>query len=230
MAILTFAAPISGLRGKVGGNVYSANKSGPYVKAWGRGSNPRSTSQTNHRHITTRFSQNWASLTNTERLTWDVYAALPAQDKTNSLGETYSISGFNWYVAINTNLNNAGALERNSAPTTGTPGTPIIQEARLATTASGTQSFIRLTGASPGLTDPLAVYLVIKNSVGASQVAEIKSYMNSDIPDGIRTVNFQDEVEARFGEIQATQVGHFLVRSQSSQGRQGAEDTAIDEA
>lgn len=231
MAILTFQAPVSGLRGKVGGQVFSANKSGPYLKAWGKGSNPRSTDQTNHRAGFVQFSQRWSTLTDAERTDWDTYAALTAQDKTNSLGETFSASGFNWYIEINLNLQSAGASIIDTAPTGGTPGTPIVNLVRLFTTAGGGFSNITLDGASPGLTGLQAIKAVLVNSEGRTAQAEIRPFMVATLRfGGGNNFRFHDELEAQFGTIQLGQRVFITTQFQNSEGRRSAIESGFADA
>jgi len=223
MGIVVFAAPVSGIRGKVGGIVYSANKSGPYIKQWGKGSNPRTADQTEHRADLVQFSQRWDSLTTAEKDDWDTYAALPAQDKTNSLGETYSASGFAWYIEINLNLKAGGAAIIDTAPTGGTPGTPILNLVRLFATAGGTASNITLDGASPGLTGLQAIKGVLVNSEGRTAQAEIRPVMAVTLRFGAtNNFRFQTGLEARFGTVQLNQRIFVTTQFQNAEGRRSA--------
>ncbi len=220
MAIVTFAAPVSGLRGKVGGNVFSANKSGPYLKAWGRGSNPRTDIQTNHRGDLILFSQAWQNLTAAERTTWDVYAALPAQDKTNSLGETFSASGFNWFVAINLNRRRVGQGQLNTAPLAGTPATPIVDFTLFRSTANPSTTVTSFNVASPNLAFDHIIKAVVVASTGHTKQAEIRPFIKDAVPSGpSRIISFKPELEDRFGTLIAGQRGFFTAQSQSPEGR-----------
>lgn len=223
MAILTFAAPVSGLRGKVGGNVFSANKSGPYLKAWGRGANPRTLIQSEHRADLTFYAQKWATLSASEQAGWDTYAALAAQDKTNSLGETYSASGFNWYIEINLNLRAAGESDRDAAPTSGTPGTPILDIMELFKTSGSDNSDILLDASSPEDTENHVVKMRLFNSVGRQVASEIRLLLRIIAPSGTpKRIAFQAQLNERFGTVQENQIGFASVAIQSDQGRRGA--------
>jgi hypothetical protein len=59
-----------------------------------------------------------------QRFNWAVYAAGAAQAKTNSLGETYYASGFNWYVEINDARTRAGLAITASVPVNPAPAAP----------------------------------------------------------------------------------------------------------
>ena len=227
MAILTFAAPVAGLRGKVGGNIFSANRSGPYLKAWGRGSNPRTQNQTNHRAQLVRFAQAWSALSNAERDGWDTYAALPAQDKTNSLGETFSASGFNWYIEINLNLEAAGESPRDNAPTIATPAAPDVNRLDFTANPGGEQLNMRLQLSDPQLGLKHAIFCVITNSDGRTAQAEIRNFMLTRLPvGGSANFVFTTQAIARFGTLQEGQKAFCLIRAQTTEGRRGPPGTA----
>ena len=126
MAIIKLGIMVVGIRGTVGGGTFSANKSGPYVKAWSRGSNPRTDFQTIQRATIAAMPQLWRDLTPAEKTAWDVWALLAAQDRINRLGEIFSASGFNWFTIINTRLLNIGRPTRTAVPTQSRPSAPTI--------------------------------------------------------------------------------------------------------
>lgn len=126
MAILKLGELVAGVRGTIGGTIYSANKAGPFARGWSRGSNPRTTPQTEQRALMSSHPGPWAALDQADRDDWDTYAADPAQELTNSLGEPYYVSGFNWYCRINTHLLVAGDARRATFPTNARPPIPTI--------------------------------------------------------------------------------------------------------
>lgn len=221
MAILAFQAPVSGLRGKVGGQVYSANKSGPYLKAWAKGSNPRTERQTAHRGILVVFSQAWRDITASQRSDWDDYAALSAQDKINSLGETFSASGFNWFVQINIARDQAGQAQLDDAPTLAVPSTVIIDNLLFRTTAATPVTRFRVNSASPDIAEQHIVHAVVVNSDGVISQTEIRAFMVNVIPNMDDNVQFQDEVEEAFGTIVLGQTLFATIAAQNADGRQG---------
>ena len=223
MAIIQLAAPISGIRGKVGGLIYSQNKGGPYLKQWARSSNPRSLPQSNNRSLLVKFATFWNTLNNAERATWDVYAALPAQDLINSLGETYSISGFNWFIRINMNRASDGQNTRRAAPTAGTPATPIIEVVNAFSSDSAGVTNIRLIVGSPGLGERLAIHAVMAPSAGSGFVAQVNAFMlTQQLAVGVRNFGFKDELIEHFGTQQIGQKVFCTIRQQSMEGRRSA--------
>lgn len=115
MAVIKLGALISGIRGTVGGVTYSANRSGPYAKSWSRPPIALSPLQAERVSNLAGFAAGWQALSAANQATWDAYA--PTRPLTNSLGETYNASGFNWYCRINTHLEDAGLAWRSTAPT-----------------------------------------------------------------------------------------------------------------
>lgn len=166
MAILKFGTLVVGARGTLGGATLSANKAGPYAKSWAKGSNPDTQRQAAHRSSLVRWAIAWRTLTNSQRTAWDVYAALPAQDLTNSLGETYSISGFGWYVRINMNLEQAADDPRVDPPTLTQPAAPIIDTFHLKTDAAGTETRVILDATSPNVLDKIVLKATLFFSQG----------------------------------------------------------------
>lgn len=140
MAIAKFGVLIVDARGTIGGVVFTANKAGPYLKLWAAAVNPQSPLQTAQRAKISTAAQAWQALSSANRDLWDTYAALPAQDLTNSLGETYSISGFLWFVRISSNLASAGESPRDQPPTLAIPIAPTVLDAFLKTDTAPTES------------------------------------------------------------------------------------------
>jgi len=126
MAILKLGVLVTGIRGTVGGTIFSANKSGPFARNWSRGADPMSTSQTTVRARLSSHATEWQDLAQADRDDWDTYAADPAQELTNSLGEAYYGSGWNWYCRINNHLLVAGEARRDTYPTNARPAAPTI--------------------------------------------------------------------------------------------------------
>lgn len=128
MAIIKLAAPIAGIRGTVGGLTYSANGSSLFVKAWAKGANPRTGKQTNQQSFLSQMPGLWALLSDAERAAWRTFAADPAQELTNSLGETYFASGFNWFAKCNIRLLRVSRSTITAIPTQARPAAPAITD------------------------------------------------------------------------------------------------------
>lgn len=223
MALVKFGVTVVGLRGTVGGGTFSANKSGPYMKPWARSSNPESARQQNLRSRIGKYAGLWNSITSAQRTAWDAYAADPAQELTNSLGEPYFASGFNWYVKLNTALEQAGDSAISAAPVLSVPAAPTVSSFIFRSNAAAGGSAIRTNLADPNKTMKKAGFYAVTNSGARSVPATrrvllaIKQVQIGGAGDGFW--NFQTEAEDRFGIVYANQRGFFLLYNQNSEGR-----------
>jgi hypothetical protein len=91
-------------RGKLGGHVYSKNRSGAYVRTKVTPDNPQTSYQTEARSKLAQFSSSWKGLTQTQRDAWD--GAVEDYAKTNIFGDLIKPTGKNLYTALNMNLAN----------------------------------------------------------------------------------------------------------------------------
>jgi len=102
VAIVKFGGGVVGLRGAMGGNVFSANTNGAYVRTWANTPNPRTISQFLRRYPFQAWPAAWAALDPQQRIDWNTYGK--AHPKTNSLGVTYRATGWQWFVGCNGHL------------------------------------------------------------------------------------------------------------------------------
>lgn len=131
MAIIKLGGTVVGVRGTIGGVTYTANGSGPYAKSWAKPVNPKTGIQMIQRGYVAEQIQRWRDLSDAQRSDWASYASDPAQELTNSLGESYYASGFNWFVKINVRLKRAGRTLLDDAPTGTRPSANTTVEAVL---------------------------------------------------------------------------------------------------
>lgn len=230
MAIILFGPTVIGARGKIAGTIFSANKGGPFARAWSRGSNPNSALQSAHRGRLGSLAAAWRDLTTPQRADWDDYADDPAQELTNSLGVNYFASGFNWYIRINLNLEAAGAARRVDAPTLVRPLAPIFQFTTLVITGGSPASLFLYTGASPNLGFFHTVFARLYNSHGRTTSSEKRTFILLAIPTPGRAILFQPEIETAFGTIALGQIAFYESRTQDPHGQRGPADTASAEA
>ena len=160
MAIIKVSAPVAGIRGTVGGMIYSANKSGAYVRRWTGPINPRSGPQSIQRGNVGGMAAAWRALTSGQRADWDTYAGEPEQELTNPLGESYYASGWNWYVSCNTNLARVGRAPIEDAPTVAVPAAPTMLASGFRVCRSGSDSNVA-TGGTPSASSTRPAYVPI---------------------------------------------------------------------
>ncbi len=229
MAIVKFGPMVVGARGVVGGVIFSANGGGPFIRAYSRGSNPRTSLQQNQRQRLSFWASEWRALTQVQRDDWIDYADDAAQQKENKLGELYFASGFNWYVAINTNLEAAGAASRDDAPTFTPPVAPqftIQSQQRFFTTGSTTTSSSKFLLASPEIGE-LHVLFCRVTGQGSSSSSGNFQFVRMAIPDGGGRVGLQTPLQDVFGTILINTRLHVIATVQDTQGRRGPPDSVF---
>jgi len=136
MAITTIGAPLSGIRGTVGGITFSANKAGTYAKLWAPPSNPKTPNQSAQRGLVSQQPLQWSNMSDLQRDDWDVFAALVAQKLQNSLGQDYYACGYNWYTKCNVRVLRHGGAQFDTSPTIARPAAPTITELRICPTGT----------------------------------------------------------------------------------------------
>ena len=129
MAIVKFTPPLDGIRGTSGTTTYTAGLAGPYIRRWRMGPRRRTPGQTPIRNQLSSLAASWRTLSQDSRDAWNAYAADPAQEKTNSLGQPYYLNGLMWYIAINQNLTSAAFPSMSDPPDNPTPTAPTITAA-----------------------------------------------------------------------------------------------------
>ncbi len=107
---------ISAASGSMGGITGSRNRFGMYFRARAVPVNPNTTFQQAVRTLLATFATRWATITQTQRDEWDVYAS--NTDVTNKLGQTVTLTGFMQYIRSNTARAQAGLSTIDDGPTT----------------------------------------------------------------------------------------------------------------
>lgn len=220
MSIVKFAAPVSGLRGTLGGIIYSANKAGPYARTWSRGASASSAAQSSTRALLSEQAATWRTIDAGDRADWDTWAADPAQALTNALGETYYLSGFLWYVRMSRWLQTCGRAPLTTAPVDVVPAAPTILT--LTVSVGATPSQITYAAGEFNPDYDAVIELMIAQSVGAMisplQPVLIKA---AQIPAGT-SITITTEIAARFGTPAISQKAFARVYRQSLEGYRSA--------
>jgi hypothetical protein len=100
--------------GSQAGTTASRNRFGQYRRTRAIPVNPNSAAQTAARSRLGEFSTQWRALTGAQRLAWASFASqLP---KTDSLGQTYFMTGAQAFVSVNSTLNVLGSASVTTPP------------------------------------------------------------------------------------------------------------------
>ena len=221
MALIKFGPTVVGVRGTVGGITFSANLASPYIKAWAPPVNRRSTPQSTARSSLGGFAASWVGLTQPQRDGWDSYASAVAQDLTNSLGETYSASGFNWYIKINTQLALAGRAPRAAAPVAIRPAAPTVTGQQLRVDGSGLTSFVTLDASDPDWGADICVHSAYFMTHGRGFANIHRQFLICAQPDFGSSLVLNDPIGIKYGTVALGSRIFYFVRYQDTQGQRG---------
>jgi hypothetical protein len=227
MAKIKVASPLSGIRGTLGGLVFSQNQSGQFCRAWSRGANPRSPTQQPTRLNLATLPAEWRALSQAQRDAWDTYAADPAQEKTDVFGDAYYVSGWNWYCTVAQWRATVGQSSASAPPTASAPAAPTITALTVDEDPADTSS-ITFSG-TPFSADYGVVYLAFAaaNSPTAMPVARRRVALTAGPSSGASTFDFSD-LQSIFGALQEGMTVWAWAYTQTTDGRRGAPDTFRD--
>lgn len=103
---LKFGAIVTDGRGKIGGHVASKNRAGAYLRTKVTPTNPNTVAQMQARSVLSSLSQQWSTLTESQRLGWN--DAVKEWGTTDIFGDIKKPSGINLFVKLNSNLISVG--------------------------------------------------------------------------------------------------------------------------
>jgi hypothetical protein len=104
---MKYISPLfSDARNKLGGSVFARNRSGVYVRAKVSPEQPRTVSQQTNRALFAELAGAWKTLSQADIAAWNSSAA--ATTLHDSLGHSFSPSGFQLYLSCNKNLRYLG--------------------------------------------------------------------------------------------------------------------------
>jgi hypothetical protein len=106
MAKIKFGMMMTDASGKLGGQVFSKNRGGSYVRTKGIPTNPQTTAQMNIRGIFASLSSAWSALTEDQRKTFNNFVG--DYGKTDVFGDIRNPSGKNLFQQLNQNLSVTG--------------------------------------------------------------------------------------------------------------------------
>lgn len=114
--LIRYGGPVAAGSGSAGGNTYSRNRYGAYIRARTKPVNPNSPRQQVVRNNLCWLVEQWsANLTDMQRQLWNVYGYSVAW--VNKLGERVYIPGFNHFLRSNCAILQCGGQLVKDAPT-----------------------------------------------------------------------------------------------------------------
>lgn len=229
MAKIKLGATVVGIRGTIGGICFAANSAGNYASLWHRSTNRRTISQSTARGVFAGLPSLWRSATQDERDSWDSYAADPAQERFDSLGQSYYPSAYNWFCATNRNLISIGEPTRLIRPLYARPTAPQNIAANIynGPDASTRTTIISFTS---GSMDGLWIWamLAFRSHTGALWTFRGWKLVCAKIQYNAVAVKIYSEVEAAFGTPVAAAPYYMRVSAIDFEGQRGPESQYTD--
>lgn len=148
--------------GSVAGTTSSRNRFGQYRRSRAIPVNPNSTPQGTQRARLSAAAATWRTLTSAQRAGWNDLAN--GFTRTNSLGETYNMTGFMCFVSCYNNCAAAGVATLTDAPALATPATPLTATITLTAAAFS----IAFTPTPLGAGIRMFTYVSLQRSAGRS--------------------------------------------------------------
>lgn len=115
MAKIKFGMMMTDARGKLGGQVFSKNRGGSYIRTKVTPSNPQTQAQAQVRSNLATLSSGWNSLTADQIAQWN--GSVENWTSTDVFGDIKKPTGKNLYVKLNVNLLNSGQSAIVTPPT-----------------------------------------------------------------------------------------------------------------
>ena len=114
MAKIKWGMIVTDGRGKLGGQVFSKNRSGAYIRTKVTPSNPRTADQMAGRGILGSLSASWSGLTDEQRRAWN--NAVEDWQKTDIFGDSRKPTGKNLFTGINKEIEQSGGTRILTPP------------------------------------------------------------------------------------------------------------------
>lgn len=204
MAITKLGGVVTGVRGTVGGVVYSANKGGTFVKHWSKGGNPRTVFQTGIRSDLSGMGRIWQGLTGAQRTAWDAFAVTDPEPTFNSLGDPVLLSGWGYFCRLNVRraqYSLAALLDPPPAPEDTQPLSMAPLTLTVRTPGSGS-SVITWDTTNAVVNGLGAIYMAFR--IGAGTVQATTGYrLVGLVPAGAGTADSATVIGEKFGLVQA---------------------------
>lgn len=216
MAKIKFGMMMTDARGKLGGQVFSKNRAGAYVRTKVTPVNGRTIDQMFNRNILGSLSAGWNDLTQSQINAWN--GAVNDWQKTDVFGDLKKPTGKNLYTSLNKNLLQSGQVAINLPPDK--MEIPIISATAIV--VDETAGTITFTGLS---TVPSDVVLQVRATeaipTGVNYIKNRLRVIDNIASGSITPADVYAAYEAKFGTIVAGQKIGFELKYIGKNGQAG---------
>lgn len=198
MAIFTPGAVVGQISGRIGGNIFSHNRGGMYIR---NGSVPVSVQTEKALHykaILSAASQAWTSLSESNRAAWTTFAQ--SKTVTNRLGRSVSLTAQNWFIKLNSRLMAALETPIDLPPTGDAPATVVPTDFEVDTTAD--TATLTFSPTPTGATEKLWIRAAKVQSPTIINVENLLTTVVITDAAAASPLDLTDELVAAFGPLQ----------------------------
>lgn len=207
-------------RGSIGGQTFSRNRGGMYVRSRATPTNTITPARTTIRSQFANTSSSWqTALSQAQRDSWDAWAELaPEATSVNKLGDTIRIGGKAAYQRLNVRLLQAGLSPVTDPPINNAPFSPIFTSLAADTDPSVPDLNLVLTTAAAGAANKVQLFAGPTIAPGASilQKNQLRLVANSAL-NGTATTG-SATYPARYGYPTIGARSSFAMRMISEEG------------
>jgi len=205
MAIYTSGPAVASVSGSIGGTTFSRNRGGQYMRRRAIPSIVSSTYAMQIKAILAAQSQNFRDLTTAQRAAWYAYAQ--QNPVLNALGNAFTKSGHQAYVAINTRLSLISATLLTVPPIAAAPDALLTYSQ---TMDIGAGTFAATFTATPlGATSRLFTRAAVVNSPAVNYVTNLLRFVG--VSAAAQATGYDDEAQmvTRLGTLTVGQTLHI---------------------
>lgn len=196
---------IGAASGSVGGQTFSHNRYGAYVRTRAIPTNPNTVPQQNARSRLATFSAAWQGLTSAQRLAWKSWAN--NNPIVNSLGAQQELTGQVAYVGLNCRLAQASEPAIDLPPVV---PAPVGLVTLTATWDIGVGAFACTFTATPlGANERMWCQAAVVNSSGINYVKNLLRVVSIETAATASPLDLQTSIEAVFGTLSVDQDVHI---------------------
>jgi len=201
MALVTLGPLVGQVSGRLGATIFSHNKGGPYVRNGSIPTNPNTTYQQNIRANLANRSQEWAGLTDTQRMAWGAWAV--ENPVRNRLGKAVQLSGQQSYIQLNHRLQQSGSTLITDPPVEAPPVPLATLTGSFDIGAGDFEAAYTATPAPAGVM--VALQVAVVSGPGISYIENLLKLVGFTAAAAASPYDCEAAVEARFGTLQVGQ-------------------------
>lgn len=213
MAKVKFGMMMTDASGKLGGQVFSKNKAGSYVRTKVTPANPQTSYQSGVRALFGGLSAQWGTLTDAQRASW--INAVDDFKKTNVFGDLKAPTGKALFQRLNNNLLQSGQTVINEAPQVEAPASLT----NVVASYSAVDSMLTLEADGDATGSQIQIWATPPLSPGTTFFKNRVRVIDYAVGAASTSINITELYTDRFGAISANDNIYVGLRTISATGQ-----------